>query len=230
MGIATTSGSWDDGTGIYYNGNKWHFFVDQWNVGVVSSDTTATTGIWYHIVGTFSSSGTLKLYINGVEEGTPVTSTTLDGLSNTYIIGSGASIEGEQANFQIWNSELTSSEVTTLYNGGRPYTGTQPQAANLKGWWKMNVDTSTWNGSNWLLGNSTANYTTALNFDGTNDYVNCGNDSSLQITDNLTVSVWFKILNHSGNRALVTRDTGSTQRNWSLYITSPGILLSLIHI
>ncbi len=31
----------------------------------------------------------------------------------------------------------------------------------------------------------------ALYFDGVNDYVNCGNDSSLDIRDNLTISLWF---------------------------------------
>ena len=32
---------------------------------------------------------------------------------------------------------------------------------------------------------------TALQFDGVDDYVDCGNDSSLDITDNITISLWF---------------------------------------
>ena len=31
----------------------------------------------------------------------------------------------------------------------------------------------------------------ALYFDGVNDYVNCGNDSSLDIRDNITISLWY---------------------------------------
>lgn len=33
----------------------------------------------------------------------------------------------------------------------------------------------------------------ALQFDGINDYVNCGDDSSLNITDTVTVAVWLKV-------------------------------------
>ena len=33
---------------------------------------------------------------------------------------------------------------------------------------------------------------TALSFDGVNDYVNCGNDDSLDITDAMTISTWVK--------------------------------------
>lgn len=58
----------------------------------------------------------------------------------------------------------------------------------------------------------------AMEFDGTDTYISAGNPSELQITGTLTVSAWFKILNNSGNRVIVARDTGSTQRNWSLYI------------
>ena len=32
----------------------------------------------------------------------------------------------------------------------------------------------------------------ADSFDGSDDYVDCGNDSSLSITDNLTLCVWVK--------------------------------------
>ena len=54
------------------------------------------------------------------------------------------------SNTQIWERVvLTGTEITTLYNNGVPFTGTQPQAANLKAWYKMNVDTSTWDGTDW---------------------------------------------------------------------------------
>ena len=33
-----------------------------------------------------------------------------------------------------------------------------------------------------------------LQFDGVNDYVNCGNDPSLDITDAITIEAWVKIV------------------------------------
>lgn len=42
---------------------------------------------------------------------------------------------------------------------------------------------------------------TALDFDGVNDYVDCGNDASLDITDAITVEAWIKpdVVSHNNN-------------------------------
>ena len=41
----------------------------------------------------------------------------------------------------------------------------------------------------------------SISFDGTDDYVNCGNNSSLSFTNNLTVSIWCSSNNASGYRS-----------------------------
>ena len=69
---ATSGSSWTDGFGIYILSSKWNFFVDTYTTRV-TSDTTITTGTWIHLVATFSSSGTGKLYVNGTKEGTDMT-------------------------------------------------------------------------------------------------------------------------------------------------------------
>ncbi|MCK9556226.1 alpha/beta hydrolase, partial [bacterium] len=74
-------------------------------------------------------------------------------------------------------------------------------APALIGYWKMDEgegsslgDSSTYendgtiNGASWTQGIS--DY--SLNFDGLDDYVNCGNDSSLDAENQLTVEMWFK--------------------------------------
>jgi len=106
-------------------------------------------GNWHHLLVTYNQSA-LKVYIDGNLEATPALP------SSSYITSAGFTIggwtivgnrlfNGEISNVQVWNAELESSDVTTLYNNGVPLlSGTQPQAANLKGWWKMNVDTSNW--------------------------------------------------------------------------------------
>ena len=38
---------------------------------------------------------------------------------------------------------------------------------------------------------SQTNY--CLSFDGVNDYVDCGNDASLNVTNDFTIEVWFKL-------------------------------------
>jgi hypothetical protein len=51
----------------------------------------------------------------------------------------------------------------------------------------------------------------ALDFDGANDYVNCGNVSRMQQAGNLTASCWFIARTLSAERGLITRsDNGDT--------------------
>jgi len=104
---------------------------------------------------------------------------------------------------------LLSSEITTLYNYGSPLSGTQPQAANLKAWYKMGIDTSNWDGSNWQLSNSAANYSTALDFKGS-DRINVNSVSSVfSDASNFTISGWFNWANYSNANEWLFMASGS---------------------
>jgi hypothetical protein len=170
-------------------------------------------GSFHNVVATYDGSNTSALYIDGVLQKTvtvadfgnypiptayPAGRTCIGGTQNSsggWPNGVLPSFVGEVSNVQIWNTKIESSEVTTLYNYGVPLmTGTQPQAANLKGWYKLGLDTSNWDGSNWIIGNSTANYSTALDLDGDNDYINLSNSSlasSLSGLTQFTLSLWY---------------------------------------
>jgi len=180
---------------------------------------------WNHVVITRTASdNTLRGYLNGNttpwfsydDSGTPNIQTN----ATNIFFGNGYNgyFTGEMANAQIWNTALSAANVTTLYNNGVPlYTGTQPEAANLQLWYKLNVDTSTWGGSNWSItdssgegntgtssGMTTANLVTSdltrsipyssysMQFDATNDYVIV----PANVLTNFTTSVW---LNRDGN-------------------------------
>ncbi|MHA2369734.1 MAG: DUF2341 domain-containing protein, partial [Candidatus Hodarchaeales archaeon] len=55
----------------------------------------------------------------------------------------------------------------------------------------------------------------ALNFDGSNDYVDFGNPTELQITGALTVGAWFRA-DYVGNEYLVTKMGPGGQRGWDM--------------
>jgi len=88
--------------------------------------------------------------------------------------------------------------------------------SGLVGYWKLDESSgattaadSSGSGNNGTLVNMTpaSDWVTGhigggLDFDGSNDYVNCGNNSSLRITSNITVAAWVK-----------TRDCGNGQYN-----------------
>jgi hypothetical protein len=101
-------------------------------------------------------------------------------------------------------------------------------SSNLVGWWKFNeagglvAQDSSGNGNTGTLINGPLWTDWALTFDGTNDYVTCGNDQTLNFTGSLTISAcirpqsfgqggWGRIVDKGSN--------GST--GYSFYLDSP---------
>ena len=200
------------------------------NVGGTSGSITPD-GVWNLITivydGAFTdedaatqNAGRLKFYTNGVYKAfnshannvpSSIVSTSSIGTriaARNPTLGNAslrAPLKGKLSNAQIWNTNLSTSEIETLYNGGRPYTGTQPQAANLKGWWKLDIDTSNWDGSNWILNEQNANYTTALNFPGGTDFIDFGNGFPTTLGASataVTAAGWVKINDLTQQQAL----------------------------
>ena len=221
--LGAVNNAWTTGFGMYINASKWVFFVDHYNTSKVTSDTTITTDTWFHLVGTFSSSGTGKLYVNGIKEGTDITGVTLDGLSNNFGIGSlqggGGPFQGKITNVEIWNKELIASEVTTLYNNGQPLmTGTQPQAASLKGWWKLN-QSANWeadSAGNWQIPDARSAYPQSFDFGNKNEdeYIEL---PQLPSFTSIAVSAWIKT-QKSNTRQTIIGNNGqiTAERGWDL--------------
>ena len=66
----------------------------------------------------------------------------------------------------------------------------------------------------------------ALNFDGSNAYVNCGDGTSLDITSNISLSFWAKFDDVSTTQFFMGRDN-DTQRNFELGISSTKLFWSI---
>ena len=203
------------------------------NVDYLPSTNVIVDGNWHHIVitsdGTNSANG-LKMYYDKtvVAQNTQTNSGTNPATQSLYI-GSGETTNfftGSIDHVAGFDYALLQDDVNSLYGSSTSGVG-NPMAISLKpkAYYPIG-DYAAFNGSEYLVNNGAlSDY--VFDFDGT-DYIDCGNDSSLQITGALTVSTWFKILNNSGNRVLLARDTGSTQRNWSLFISTTGTLKLLI--
>jgi len=137
-------------------------------------------------------------------------------------------LDGKLSNAQIFNSALSatgSNSVETLYNNGSPLTS-MSGFTSLQGWWKLDAS-ATYDGSDWTVPDDSSNsndgtssgmtqanlvqsdlsFTSgyspyALLLDGTDDYINCGNDSSLVPSSQITLSLWFKT---SGSASAIPR-------------------------
>tara|TARA_R100001460_G_scaffold94590_1_gene136648 strand:- start:296 stop:2521 length:2226 start_codon:yes stop_codon:yes gene_type:complete len=109
---------------------------------------------WTNVVCVFNGNGNCNVYFDGV----PVHSFTLSGqtldlTSKKVIIGgwfsSATTINGELSNVSIWNAALTSTQVTEIYNQGKPSNLNNHSAySNLVGWWQlgenMSYDSNVW--------------------------------------------------------------------------------------
>jgi len=95
------------------------------DAGFIACATTSSlgTGTWKHIV--FTRNGTtMAIYINGVSDTlTGVTSSSLDFAYSTDDLwigqrNGGLRFNGSLDEIGLWSRALTSTEVTSLYNGG----------------------------------------------------------------------------------------------------------------
>ena len=184
--------------------------------------TSVNTGEWVHVVATYDgrggdgSTGTntanqgIKIYVNGVEDG-PYSYLNGGGyvaMHNTprrVQIGAYNSLgqfDGEISNAQIWGTELTAAEVTTLYNNGQALmTGTQPEEANLRAWWKLNQSAS-WEAitaNTWQIPDNRSAYPQSFDFSKTaQEYIDLSKDDWFNEYNNeITFSVWVNKPNWS---------------------------------
>jgi len=117
------------------------------------SDTT-----WHHVVATYSGNGShtgLKVYTDGSE--TTATQSTLNSYTrvrNTAtpltlgatqdLANANRVFEDRMADCVVFSKELSSSEVTELYNSGKVINIRNHSAfANVVSWWKMGDDEDT---------------------------------------------------------------------------------------
>jgi hypothetical protein len=171
---------------------------------LLASQGNAYLNQWVHVVGVRDDS-TKRLYLNGVLDNTESTSGVVTGKSSKVYIGgsdhpSGLSrcFSGTIDDVRIYEGALSAEEVQGLYlEGGLPI-----------GHWKFDEgegdmaydsagdnDGTLYGDTSWVAGRVGSN---ALEFDGVDDYVDLGNDSSLKPPLPITFSAWIKFLENNG--------------------------------
>lgn len=118
----------------------------QWNFNfygtpAVTSTSTASANTWYHIVTTVNSDYSEgKIYVNGTLENTVDLSSHAQAYttySGTYLgdapVGVGVA-DMLIDEFAIFNSVLSASDVTSIYNSGTP---ADLSSYSPVGWWRM---------------------------------------------------------------------------------------------
>lgn len=127
----TTNGAWFRAyVGLDAQNNRW---LAGWHGGnQIASGQTFSTSTWYHVVIT-NNGGTLEMFGNGVSKGTTavhyggsLSATDNFSIGNTNAIGYG---DGYIDEVGVWDSVLSGTEITDLYNGGAGVTYPTASAA-----------------------------------------------------------------------------------------------------
>jgi len=103
-----------------------------------TDDTFTSTTEWYHIVGTYDGSRAntgLKIYVNGSEAAsTGANSMNAGAWTNTADFKVGRNTDAKFDEASVYDSELSATDVATIYNSGIPGDVT---SLNPVGWWRM---------------------------------------------------------------------------------------------
>ncbi|MCK5044445.1 LamG domain-containing protein [Candidatus Parcubacteria bacterium] len=181
-----------------WGGTKWRFCIDGNNGNGFSSVSDISVGEWTHLVLTFDGE-VGRGYVNGVEEVSRTDSTYTEG-TTLRIGGDGVAdryLDGSIDEVKIYNRVLNAEEISYHYNKGQPIahwkmdegsgsTIYDESGNHNKGTLVLGSSGNTTTSDVWVDGK----YGSALNFDGTDDYVDCGTDDSLSITEDLTLEAW----------------------------------------
>ena len=121
------------GFNLYLQGSRVRFQTYKGNTAPSSASNTAQSSLnilintWYHVVITKTVGNAFKMYINGVLQALAVLEgdlslTPVYSSLTTVNIGAQQGISGflngKIDSLNVWNKELTSTEVTELYNSG----------------------------------------------------------------------------------------------------------------
>ena len=171
---------------------------------IVTNDINfAPVNVWTNIVLTYDGSGLasgINYYKNGVLQSSAVIQ---DNLQNNTIVNtedaflsafSGVSsfLLGNQDEFAIYSTELSSADALAIYNGGEPTT-----ISGAVAYYKMGEEANFT--SNWLVDNSALdNYSKrSFEFDGIDDRIQLSSD--FVASAEFTLSFWMKPVAVTGN-------------------------------
>ncbi len=239
--VVESGGNLNNGTGYYFGyypgGTTFVFYVGD---GAYDGVTTALpAGQWYYVVGTYSSSGSLYLYVNGVQVSTNShTVATISYDSNPFTIAkldyccaTGHHFDGQIDDVRVYNRALSATEVTALYESGQV---TRKSVSNqgLVGYWAMNdgtgtaVGDSSGNGYNGFFSGSvswaTGKRGGAIDFAGGN--INSNNSTPFNFGNNsFSVGAWFKLDTTTSYKTIVSKGGFWANDEFVLYANS-GVL------
>lgn len=180
---------------------------------------TPSTGVWYHLAVTRqSSSGYVKFYVNGVQQGTTQTGNTgaINNSNAPFGIGAAYGNGGGYISFfdgliddvRVWNDVRTQAEIQNNFLA--ELTGVE---ANLVAYWKLNNDYTDETGNgNTLTATGSPVFSTTLPYTGATDV---SNTTALSTS----LAAYYEMEEESGSRVDSVASYDLTEVNSVLFGT-----------
>jgi len=191
----------------------------------VQTTTNVAIGEWQHVAMTYTANGLIRLYINGeVKASSSNTIANLNPRTTNTLIGAKGSgqpsstptnvFDGQISNVQIWDVEISPTEMLEVYNNGQPLmTGTQPQEANLKAWYKLN-QSANWEADTageWQIPDAVSAYPQSFNFDGSGEHIDVSSfDNAILSDGDISFSLWCKLTSTGTYQYILSSEHTST--------------------
>ncbi|HKW30378.1 MAG TPA: LamG-like jellyroll fold domain-containing protein, partial [Verrucomicrobiae bacterium] len=162
-------------------------------------------GVWYHLAGTYDGT-TVKIYVNGVLEGSAIAGFPMDYGTRPVFIGTTGEgwdgrVQGSVDEISIYKRALSSNEIATIYRAGSagkcPSASCVPPPSGLVSWWpgEGNADDVVGTNNGTLVAGVTfadGKVGQAFHLDGTNQYVQIADSPSLKPA-NVSVEAWVNL-------------------------------------
>ena len=216
-----------DNLGIRTDNQALLFQLEIGGSAYVYTNYSATLGTWYLMTATYDGAN-VKFYVNGEEKYNQSASGTSDYYLDGWDIGRGGKnqnyFDGSIDEVRVYNRALSEREVQQLYEW----------APGPVGHWKMDekvlgnsqtlydISGNENNGTTYYGANTTGMDCTKLGkygggceFDGVDDYVNCGTGASMNITKAITIEAWVKLpAITTGVFTIISKGNGTTTNYW----------------
>lgn len=219
------------GWAIQNTGTAINFKTFKDNATYSDLNYTISTNTWYHVSVVRKSGVSSKIYLNGALVASDSVTTDQNYLSNFSLIGA-INDNGTLYNYtsgkvdalNIWNKELTQSEITELYNSGN---GTQYIGDNF---YKptTNDALNTYNGTpQGGLTYGVGKVGTAFQFNGSNAYVSMANNS-MNLTGDFSISMWVYLTGFPSEQIPISNfyepsPAAGNSRGWMIYMSGQNL-------
>lgn len=181
-----------------------------------SATTAANTCVpnrWTHLAVTYDNNYNYKIFVNGVATKVGIATKRIGPSNRSLFAGSddpwsGDYLDGFIDDLKVYNYARTPAQIAWDYNRGKPIAHwkmdegegaiVHDESGNGNNGTMTNMDAAT----DWVAGKNNK----ALDFDGTNDYLNIGDKYDYSHADDFSMSAWIKTNDLSGLEHIMGRD------------------------